>query len=413
MIWIQHAPAAVIAFLVVLLAMLPLASLGEKLGWVYENARATRRVVMQPVPYVGGLAVLLGLLCAALFSSWPGNTLGLGLGMLMVFILGFVGDNAPMRERFWYAGMFAAAAAAVIGGQHMITSTGPLFGPFEIPLSIFSLPVTVAIVGVIALGFRTIDRADGLCDGQALISTLALSTVAILIGVQGASAWPLPGVAAVSLSLIGALIGLGWYTLRRPGRRLAAVYLGSAGAMMLGLIVGWLGVQVHAGFGDAGMGLGGLLWLVAIPLTDLLFYGLRRLMTGHRWQEDDKFRIYHWLKEQQFTVDQAVMITHGAAVAAAVLSILAWQIGLPDFLMFWGFWVAFGAYALVALAFWNTTHAEQQMTVSNWHTAGAGYSEENSVTIDMEAHTVLGQLGEDTSDNPYEAKPLPRSGRSS
>jgi len=403
MIWIQYAPALLVAFLVVLIAVLPLASLGGKFGWVYEHKRAARHVVMPPVPYVGGIALVIGLLASALIIRWPPETLGLAVGMVMAFALGVIEDRKSMRKRFWFAGMIAAAAAAVIGGQHLITSTGPVFGFFEIPFSILSLPVTVAFVGVIAVGFRLLDRADGLCDGQALISTLALVVVAAILSFQGSLAWPLPGFAVVSLSLIGALLGLSFYTFRRPGRRLAAVYLGSAGAMVLGLVVGWLGLQVHAGFGEDGIGLGGLLWLVAIPVTDMLFYGLRRLMAGRNWTEQDKFRVYHWLKEQQFTVGQAVMITHGASLVIALVAIVGWQVGLPDFFLFWGFWVGFAAYALAGLGFWTKQNTNRPQA-TGWKTAQA--AEQDQLIIDVEAHTVLGDLGEESS-IPFRTRPGP------
>ncbi len=407
MIWIQYLPAALIAFVVVLASVVPLAALGLHYGWVYENKRAVRHVVMPPVPFVGGIAVLLGLIAAALFSAWPVETIGLAIGMVIVFLFGVAEDRAPIRRRFWFLGMAGAAAAAVIGGQQMITTTGPVFGPFEIPLWIFSVPATVAIVGVIALGFRTIDRADGLCDGQALISTIALTVVAAILAGQGSAAWPLPGFAVVSLSMIGALLGLAFYTFRRPGRRLAAVYLGSAGAMMLGLLVGWLGLQVHAGFGEAGIGLGGLLWLVAIPLTDLLFYVLRRVLAGSHWSASDKYRLYHWLKEQQFTVGQAVMITHGLSVAAATIGVVAWYLGVPDFLLFWAFCGAFAVYAITAMSFW-TTRSLNKENIAHWSTADQTASADDPVTIDIEAHTVLGTFDEAPS-NPNGFKPVTES----
>ncbi|MFK7967490.1 MAG: MraY family glycosyltransferase [Burkholderiaceae bacterium] len=404
MILIEFLPALLIALVVVLLAVPPLASLGERLGWVYENKKAIRHVVMPPVPYMGGTAVLLGLVAAGTIANWPSEAWGLIVGILVVFGLGVVEDRMPVRRRFWIAGMAAGAAAAVIGGQHFITSTGQLFGPFAIPLSILAIPFSVAVVGVIAMGFRTIDRADGLCDGQALISTVALLIVALILSAGGAQGWPMPAFAVVAMSMLGALLGVSFYTLRRPGRRLAMVYLGSAGAMMLGLVVGWLWLQVHAGFGSDGIGIGGLMWIVAIPLTDLCFYAIRRVMTGRGWSASDKFRIYHWLKEQQFSVGQAVGITHAAACVTAVIGIAGWAIGLPDFFLFWGFWAAFAVYAIVALAFW-TDNANTKVRMSDWRTtANAGATSE---AIDVEAHTVLGAFDDtDVMHNPYRNGPI-------
>lgn len=406
MILIEYAPAMLIALVVVLLGIPPLASLGEKFGWVYENKKAIRHVMMPPVPYVGGVGVLVGLIAAALVTSWPPEALGLAIGMVVVFVLGTIEDRLPMRRRFWLSGMAAAAAVAVIGGQHLITSTGQLLGPFEIPLNIFAIPFTMAVVGIIAISFRALDRADGLCDGQALITALGMVVVAVLLSTTGSEAWPMPGFMIVALSLVGALLGLALYTMRRPGRRLAAVYLGSAGAMMLGLIIGWLGLQIHAGFGERGIGLGGLMWLVAVPLTDLCFYGVRRLMAGRDWSAKDKYRIYHWLRDQQFEVGQSVAITHGASIAAAAVGILGWAFGLPDFFLFWGFWVAFAVYSMVALAYW-TNEGSRQLHADHWRTHVP--PKEDAEAIDVEAHTVLGGFEDsDIAHNPYRNGTLPK-----
>lgn len=145
---------------------------------------------MPPVPYVGGVGILVTLIAAVLVTSWPPESLDLVIGMVVAFVLEIIEERVPKHGCCWLSGVVAAAAVAVIGGQHLITSTGQLLRPFETPLSIFAIPVTMAVVGLIAISFHALDRADGLCDGQTLISALGMVVVAVIVGVTGSKPGP-------------------------------------------------------------------------------------------------------------------------------------------------------------------------------------------------------------------------------
>lgn len=366
MLWIEQVTAALIAFLVVLLTVPLLAKLAIMNGWADVYRRVGGHTVTPTVSYVGGIAVVLGLIAAAVYSTWVSpEAYGLAAGIGLVLASSLIEKIAPNHKTVGYFSLIMAATITVIGGQHMINLTGGSVESFDVSIQTFALPLTIAIVSLIVLAFRILDRADGLCDGQALVSTLAMISAAVILKTTSDTTWPLGGFMSVALPFMAALLALTCYTQRRPGRRLGAVFLGKGGALAIGLIVAWLGLKVHAGFGDAGLGLGVCLWLFVVPLSDLLFLGLRRLFAKDRGLIQDTFLVYHWLRESGYSTTQAVAMVHAFSALAAVLAITAWQLGVPDFILIIGYAVAFGAYALFAMIFWSTRTAKKK-ALSSW-----------------------------------------------
>ncbi len=66
--------------------------------------------------------------------------------------------------------------------------------------------------------------------------------------------------------------------------------------------------------------------------------------------------------------------------------------------------MALAAYALAALSFWSAQAVAQKKDLAHWHTAAVEEDEDGSVTIDIDAHTVMGTFEE--VENPHGFKPV-------
>ncbi len=354
MIWIWHVCAACLAALVVLSATRPLAWLAHQYGWVYTHPPTARDVIVADVPLAGGLIALVGMFAANLVSPWPATAWGITLGMFIVIVFGLMADLVSLPRWHRVAVLACASLATVIGSQALISSTGPLLGPLELSMRWVAIPLSAMFVMLIALAFRRVDRADGLCDGLAMTTAIGVLVICGLRASDGVPIDLISGVGSVATAVLGTLLALAFFTWRHKLRRVAAIYLSHAGSSILGLVSAWLLLQAQGGLGEDGIGLGTLLWLVTIPIGDLLFFALRVVFTGSPEQVQDRSHLQHLLQARHFSMAQAMRIQLGLAAGLSAAAIIAWRAGVPDSLMFYGWVAGFAVYAYFAMAYWET-----------------------------------------------------------
>jgi UDP-GlcNAc:undecaprenyl-phosphate GlcNAc-1-phosphate transferase len=207
-------------------ASLLLARLAPRMGWTDApaGAHAQRKLQDRPVPAIGGAAILLGLLAAALVGEgapalfavpasfpapWPG-LLPMLASLLAAFGVGLADDLVPgglaARTKLAAQALVAAplAASVLLQGWH---------GDPLLALGWAALWVGAAVCAMNA--FNTFDNADG-----------ALCSVGIL------------GFAVSAPLLCAPLLGFLPFNLdRRSSRRAPTAYLGDSGSHLLGLLV--------------------------------------------------------------------------------------------------------------------------------------------------------------------------------
>src|SRR5918996_4539477 len=164
--------AAVVAFAVTP----PTARLATRLG-VLRQPR-DRDLHDQPVPGLGGLAILAAAVVAALIFLPAGKeTRGIVGGAIAIALIGAVDDAKPggLHPFVKLAGQFAAAAIPVWCDVRVENLTLPFVEPIE--LGDWGYPLTlIGIVAVINVVNFT-DGADGLAAG---VCTIAAGTFAII-----------------------------------------------------------------------------------------------------------------------------------------------------------------------------------------------------------------------------------------
>lgn len=259
------------------------------------------KVQRQPVPYLGGVAVALGL-AGPVAVERPAVLAPLGLALA----LGLVDDASELGP-----GVRLAAEAAIgLVAAVVVASEG-------------AMPAVIAAVGVVVLinAVNLIDGLDGLASS--VVSSSAVG-FAVLLG---------PPWSSVAAALCGALLGfLVW---NRPPAR---IFLGDAGSYMLGAA---LGVMLASASTEGSSTLGGALLFVGVPVADAAVAIVRRARAKQPLMQGDRSHVYDQL------VDRAIAplrVTIGCAAAQALLVVIGLGCAaLPSPLG------AFGAAAIVAV----------------------------------------------------------------
>lgn len=287
-----------------------------------------RRIHRVPTPTAGGVVVFASFWLAFLvhggFEALGPYAVPLLLGSGAVVLLGFVDDLFDLKPFVKLSGQMAAAALLVAWA-----SEGGLlsFAPF---------PASPAWGGLFAVGwlvamtniFNIIDGLDGLASGLAAISAFGLLAL---------SAWQGQAEAALAAAgLVGAAVGFLRYNVN-PAR----LFLGDAGGMFLGFVLGFASLQGVLS-GPQPVGPAVPLLAVGVPLLDTFFAVVRRAGDGNPIARGDAKHIHHQLVRHGLATARAVWLLYGVAALLAGAAFAA--AGSRP----WHGWAALVAFVLVA-----------------------------------------------------------------
>ena len=295
------------------------------------------------VPLVGGLGMFGGLAVAALAEGGllTANA-ALLAGLALLILVGVVDDRKELSPKIRFLIQAMAALIMVYWGGIRLDNLGNLFGFGNVILGNWSVPMTVfAVLGVIN-AMNMIDGADGLASGLALIALLMFS---LILGTEGGLAGTL------LLTLVAAVIGFMVFNLRTPWRSRASVFMGDAGSMMLGFALAWYAVDLasvrHAMTPITAV------WILAVPLMDTVSLMIRRIFKGVSPFAPDCEHLHHILQRAGFSHGQTVFIVHAIALLLAGIGVAGWQLGVPEYVMFYAFLALFGLYTYGVLHAWK------------------------------------------------------------
>lgn len=244
-----------------------------------------RKIHKQPIPRLGGVAIWLSVTLAFILyviisAHYPyGNGLsGILLGGSILFLLGFVDDLYDLKPQFKLIIQIGAAVLAFLLGVRIEILSNPM-GEI-VSLGILSLPITVVWLVGTTNAVNFIDGVDGLAGGVTTIMAVTLGVVA-LYSDQPASA-------LIAVMLAGAMMGFLVFNFN-PAR----IFMGDSGALFAGFVLAGLSVS---GFVKS-IALSILLPMLifTVPIMDMSFSVIRRLLKGHNPMIADDEHIHHKL----------------------------------------------------------------------------------------------------------------------
>ncbi|MES1982941.1 MAG: MraY family glycosyltransferase [Pseudomonadota bacterium] len=281
---------------------------------------------MFPTPIVGGLAMFMAVGIALLLEAQVTKDIQVLWGCSAALVsLGVLDDKHGLSVRLRMLLQVFLVAVVITGADGTITHLGSLFGN-DILLGMFAIPFSVvAFVGGIN-AINMIDGADGMAGKMALITMLG---VMVMCSIAGAS-----HLLPLTYALTGALIGFLIFNTRIFVRR-AWVFMGDAGSMWLGLILGWFMAQITHDQVGAEPAL--VLWLFGIPLIDTLVVMTRRVRQKVSPFAADRTHIHHVLEHAGFSVARTVLLLSLAQTVLVGIGVIFYMMKAPAALVFWSF----------------------------------------------------------------------------
>lgn len=305
--------AILVAIIVTFTCVPPGVWLTRKIGLIDVPGAAPHKQHRRPTPMAGGIVFVLALgISGSILGVWQTPTVAATfVAGLIVFAFGLwddLKDIAPIPKLF---GQFFAA--------FLLIRLGVYIQIFESPEFFVVLPTTIArwidlaisaiwLVGL-TNAFNFIDSMDGLAVG---IGGVAAGFFMLLTLDSGQ-----PGLATYSAALAAICLGIYFFN-ARPAR----IFLGDAGAQLLGFLLASLSIAYHPQAANQMSSWFATILLLGVPIFDMGLVVISRLRHKKPIYSSARDHTYHRLRNLGFDPYRAVLLIHIVAVILGCLAII-------------------------------------------------------------------------------------------
>lgn len=322
-------------FIVALIVTRACAGLGARVGLVDKpNAR---KLHVGAVPLTGGIGIFLTLLFGTFALDIAPYTYTMLAIAFALFAVSVFDDFRQISARTRLLVQFGSGLLLATLGAIPIVNVGNLLAMGDIPLLYLSVPLTALSVAGLSNAYNMIDGIDGLAASTLCLPLLVLYLLALQVGHPMSDTLLL-----LFLPLcVFLLFNLG------PGNvLLPRVFLGDAGSVSLGFLV--TASLIYFSQGDEALIRPVTsLWLVTVPLMDMLATMLRRFRYGRSLIAADRSHLHHILMDRGLGARKTLLLLVAYASLCAVLGLLLE--GVPEYLSLLCYFLLFCAHCLFAL----------------------------------------------------------------
>ena len=283
---------------------------------VVDRPNSSHKSHKKPVPYLGGVAIIIGIISisysTSLISNFTSSTFWLATSVLgPALVLGLIGlwddiKNLPPLPRFIaqsIAGVFTASILIIT--DNVGNPTGSTF---------FDSLITVIWVVGICNSINFFDNLDGGAAGTVAISSIMLAYLA-LSGDQYL-------IAALSTVTAGATLGfLVW------NKSPAKIYMGDAGALFLGVLLATLTVRFQPNAQTQVASYLIPIFLLALPILDTTVAVTSRIKRGLSPFQGGQDHLSHRLIRAGYSRRSAAFSLWGLSALFGGVAILISQVG--------------------------------------------------------------------------------------
>lgn len=301
-----------ISFVAAAAAALVVTPLARWAAWrtnALDYADGQRKLHTQPVPHLGGIALLVALVIGSLVGTFPNSLLAaspLLLSAAMMCAVGWLDDRHCLRVRWKLFGQVLATLPLVVSGQIIDRLE---CGGFVFDLGWWAIPLSIVWYTACANAMNFVDGVDGLASTIGLVIAASLAILSDGLGNDVA--------ALLAIVMAGGLAGFllhNW----QP----ATIYLGDAGSMTIGLWFAAIAVNTtHSP--DLGCRLVVLIALMGLPLADVALAIIRRMLNGRHFWLADREHIHHCLLDRRWTAPSVVFLLAGVTAAGGAVAYAA------------------------------------------------------------------------------------------
>lgn len=294
-----------------------------------------RRINEEPVPRLGGIAVIVGFLVSCTYlliimtlektffpfgeEQYFHKLMGLLIGIIILGIFCFIDDVKGLLAIVKLIGQTIAAIVVVSFGIQIDNINIPfLEQTLNIDNHIYVYILSVGWIVGITNAINLIDGLDGLSSGITLISCLSL----IIVFTMNQS----PVIAIILITaLAGAIVGFMPYNFHP-----AKTFIGDTGAQFLGFSLAVIAILGTAKTYTLLVLISPLI-ILALPIADTLFAIIRRIIKGKSLKaifSPDTGHLHHKLMKHGYTQKQAVLILYGISACLGMFAIILLESGI-------------------------------------------------------------------------------------
>jgi UDP-GlcNAc:undecaprenyl-phosphate GlcNAc-1-phosphate transferase len=258
-----------------------------------------RKVHVEATPYLGGLAVVVGLVVAGVvIGSTARQATVIAACALAIFLLGLFDD---------VRGLGRVSKVGVEAGLAIILwSADVRAGFFGIP--VLDLVLTIAWVVVIVNAVNLLDNMDGLASGVSVIASLAYFVIA---AAQGDYL-----VASLAAAVAGTSVGF-----LRHNFPPARIFLGDAGSLLLGLLLAALGLLMDLEGPSNAVRIGVQALILGVPVFDTALVVVARWRGGRPITLGGTDHSSHRLSRVGLSGRQVAFVIYAGQLAASSLAV--------------------------------------------------------------------------------------------
>ena len=295
---------------------------------VVDNPNSDRKTQKEPVPYLGGVSIAVGVIFASYFALaysevTKSNFASASSVLLPAGFLGLMGLIDDIKGLAPWPRLIAQSFIGVIVSVVLI-ATNTIGTPTGVVVIDF-LITTLWIVGL-CNSINFFDNIDGGASGTVLFSSLFIFVIAFISGQIMVS--------ALSIVVVGATAGfLIW---NKPP---AKIYMGDAGALFLGVVVGVLTIKLDPNIKPDWLSLSIPFFLLAVPILDTSVAVFSRISRKLSPFTPGRDHLSHRLMRIGFDRRFAVFILWGISSLFSFFSVVIylsqWTFLAPLFFAIW------------------------------------------------------------------------------
>ncbi|MFD0966327.1 UDP-N-acetylglucosamine--undecaprenyl-phosphate N-acetylglucosaminephosphotransferase [Seminibacterium arietis] len=339
-----------LTFIVALVTLFFMHPIARKIGLVDKPNYRKRH--QGAIPLIGGISLFMGCLCFYLLEWNQMRLPALYLcSILTLLVIGILDDRFDISP-FIRAGIQALLAILMIDmGNLYLDHLGQIIGPFQLTLGSIGLMITVFATIAIINAFNMIDGIDGLLGGLSSVAFCAIGVLLLLDNQQDLAYW--------SFALIVAILPYFMMNLSLFGAKYK-VFMGDAGSTLIGFTIVWILLLSTQGKGHP-MNPITALWIIAIPVIDMIAIIYRRLRKGKSPFRPDRLHVHHLMIRAGLNSRQALLVITFIAALCAGFGILGEIYYINEWIMFIAFIFLFFIYSYSIARAWKITRWIRRM----------------------------------------------------
>ena len=271
-----------------------------------------RKIHTKPISRIGGVAIwastMLTFLCLVLLSYYPYGKLvsGILLGGSLMFLLGLIDDVYGLGAK--YKLLIQVSIATIVYLLGVQINNLPFFGGIDLNWW-FSYPITLLWIVGISNALNFIDGVDGLAGSVVTVNAITLAILAITLSP------PNPISALIGFILAGSMLAFLTFNFNP-----AKIFMGDSGALFAGFLLATISITGVMKVATLAILLPFV--VLAVPIMDITYSSLRRILKGQSPFVADAEHIHHKLLHAGFSQKKTVVILTSVAIIAGGLACL-------------------------------------------------------------------------------------------